>query len=164
MSWERDDSDAFSGDASSGDSRQGGVIVVPAHEAPGLSMRDTDRDDPSEFSRGQASREQMRSGPRGARTKHVDGHLGMQELPKDRCVHERGRLAQRLLELRGIQIGPGEALLVIEESEQPLSGAVRRSLFGLESAGVGGTMLQSAVSYDSETRERLSRLVRCMGQ
>lgn len=91
---------------------------------------------------------------------------GLPSLPtmEPPCERERMLLAQRLLELRGVELDPASSLLVIEEAELDLgfTSHLRRSLFGLPYAGVGGAYLLTSASHDETVRERIRELAACL--
>ena len=78
------------------------------------------------------------------------------------CTKPYELLAQRLLQLRGIDVDTVTAGLALPQSEIPFSPLLVRSMFGTEKPYVGGSFLISALSWDLDTRERAHDLAECL--
>ena len=80
------------------------------------------------------------------------------------CLSEQRLLAQRLVHLRGIDVEPATALLVLSQLEEP------HRPFWMTIPGqphpvkAGGEILASAVSYDMETRGLAESLAKCLAR
>jgi len=80
------------------------------------------------------------------------------------CQPQADLLAHRLLQLRGIEVDPTTASLVLSQIEVPLSPFIVRTMNGLGTSYVGGSLLSSAISYDLETQQLAAQLAHCLAQ
>lgn len=90
------------------------------------------------------------------------------KLPRPPCEQELGLVAQRLLELRGLdQVGPKEALTLLALSDGALGPHLQWSMFGLPALLSGWShepLLVNAYSFDMFMRERVQRLAACLSR
>lgn len=89
-------------------------------------------------------------------------------LPRPPCEQELGLVAQRLLELRGLeQVGPREALTLLALSDGALGPHLQWSMFGLPALLSGWSyepLLVNAYSFDMFMRDRVQRLAACLSR
>ena len=78
------------------------------------------------------------------------------------CLKERALLSQRLLQIRGIYVDPASALITLPQTEVPFAPLLTRSLFGTTTPYIGGSLLASAISWDTETQQLTQQLARCL--
>jgi hypothetical protein len=83
-------------------------------------------------------------------------------MAKDRCQANEDALAQRLLHLRGIEVDPVTASLVLPQLELPVSPYVVRAMYGQTTQYLGGSLLASAISYDLDTQLLSAQLAQCL--
>jgi hypothetical protein len=78
------------------------------------------------------------------------------------CIQERALLAQRLLQTRGVYLDPASALITLPQYEVPFSPLLTRSVFGAMTPYLGGTLMSSAISWDTETQQLTQKLANCL--
>ena len=79
-----------------------------------------------------------------------------------RCIQEQALLAQRLLQIRGIYVDPATALITLPQLEVPLSPVIVRTFMGTPRPFIGGTLLGSAISFDTPTQQLTHQLAKCL--
>jgi hypothetical protein len=79
----------------------------------------------------------------------------------DACFWPEAFLAQRLMELRGVELDPPVALLVLSQQPTLTTGNLSLNLFG-RALPVGDAFLMTAISSDTPTLQRATELARCL--
>ena len=105
---------------------------------------------------------QQSARPAAAPTARPPHHERGPEQPQ--CLQERALLAQRLLQIRGIYVEPETALITLPQMEVPLSPVITRAFLGTPTPFIGGTLLGSAISFDTETQRLTQQLAKCLLQ